>query len=355
MALSIPTDLDFLSARLHGRRSRLAEAERLDSLCRIRTVAELARTLFPGAVSYTVVDLQRRLVVKTLAELDEIAANVVGRAAEFLAWLGVRYQMENLKVLARGFSSGMGAEDIRPHLIPLPGRLALRFEPFLSAGSVEAFASLIPAEALHQSVAELAVAPYKQQPKPFFIEAALDHGYLSHLAALGGELPSNERAFVMAIVRQEVETFHMMLAARGRFHYQLSAEMLAPFRVSGGGGPPNRFLKMIRAGDLGQLAALAAGRAIDTVSALWKGSTKSRRGEDVALLEALAWNQYWRVANGTFRRSHMGLGAVVAFTGIRRVELANLITLSEGIRMGLAPEVIRRRLIPRADLGAARV
>jgi len=355
MALSIPTDLDFLSARLHGRRSRLAEAERLDGLCRLRTVAELARAIFADATAHTAVDLQRRLVVETVEELDEIAANVTGHAAEFLAWLGVRYQMENLKVLARGFSSGMGADDIRPHLIPLPGRLALRFEPFLSAGSVEAFASLIPAETLYKSVALLAVGPYTQNPKPFFIEAALDHGYLSHLAALAGPLSSEDRAFVLTIVRQEVETFHMMLAARGRFHYQLSAETLAPFRVRGAGIPSDRFLKMIRASDLGHLAALAAGHAINAASASWQGATESPRGEDVAILEALAWNRYWRVANGTFRRSHMGLGAVVAFTGIRRVELANLITLSEGIRMGLAPEVIRRRLIPRTLLESTRV
>jgi vacuolar-type H+-ATPase subunit C/Vma6 len=41
---------------------------------------------------------------------------------------------------------------------------------------------------------------------------------------------------------------------------------------------------------------------------------------------------------------------VIGYAGIRRVEVANLITLSEGIRAGAEAERIRTRLIPRADL-----
>jgi len=65
-------------------------------------------------------------------------------------------------------------------------------------------------------------------------------------------------------------------------------------------------------------------------------------------LETLAWRRYYRLANRAFRRCHMGLGAVVAYAAIRRVELANLITLSEGIRQGQPADALRRRLIPAA-------
>jgi hypothetical protein len=44
----------------------------------------------------------------------------------------------------------------------------------------------------------------------------------------------------------------------------------------------------------------------------------------------------------------------VAYAALRRVELANLIRLSEGIRAGLPADVIRRRLIPRSDLAPGR-
>ena len=69
----------------------------------------------------------------------------------------------------------------------------------------------------------------------------------------------------------------------------------------------------------------------------------------------LAWKRFLRLANRAFRRSHMDLGAVVGYAGIRRVEVANLISLSEAIRTGMAAEVIRARLIPRNDLESADV
>jgi vacuolar-type H+-ATPase subunit C/Vma6 len=51
----------------------------------------------------------------------------------------------------------------------------------------------------------------------------------------------------------------------------------------------------------------------------------------------------------------MGLGAVIGYAGLRRVETANLITLSEGIRTGMTAEAMRARMIPRTDLEAAYV
>jgi vacuolar-type H+-ATPase subunit C/Vma6 len=45
----------------------------------------------------------------------------------------------------------------------------------------------------------------------------------------------------------------------------------------------------------------------------------------------------------------MGLGAVFGYVGIRRVEVANLITLSEGIATAKASETLRARLLPRND------
>ena len=43
----------------------------------------------------------------------------------------------------------------------------------------------------------------------------------------------------------------------------------------------------------------------------------------------------------------MFAGVVAGYAGIRRVEVANLITLAEGIRAGMRAEALRARLIPR--------
>jgi len=139
-----------------------------------------------------------------------------------------------------------------------------------------------------------------------------------------------------------------MLAARGKFHYGLGAAMLVPFHVPHAGIDRSRFEKMLAAEDLAQVAALAKGTAIE-------GLPAGAPAPEAADLEAMAWDRHYRVANRCFRRSHMGLGAVVAYAAIRRIELANLIALSEGIRAGLDAGAIRRRLIPRRQGDPGRV
>ena len=51
----------------------------------------------------------------------------------------------------------------------------------------------------------------------------------------------------------------------------------------------------------------------------------------------------------------MGVGAVAGYFGVRRMEIANLITLSESIRLGVDEREIRARLMPRTDLEVAHV
>ena len=64
-------------------------------------------------------------------------------------------------------------------------------------------------------------------------------------------------------------------------------------------------------------------------------------------IERLAWKRFLRLANAAFRHSHMGLGAVVGYLALRRVEVANLITISEGVRVDLPALRTRTRLIQR--------
>ena len=335
MALATTTDLDFLAANIHGRRSHMAEGDRLDAFARLRTVPDLVRVLMPAATGIaTSADLQRRLVRDLATELGALASYLGGPAGALLRWLRTRFEVENLKVLARGFAGGLAGDAVRPHLIALPDAPAPDPEPFVRAGDFETFVSLVPEGPLRDGAARSADL-YAAHPRSFALEAGLDCGYLAELLDRAARVP--DREYVLAVARQEVQTFQMMLVARGRFTWGLEADDLAPFGLLRG-----PFERMLAARDLADLARAAVGQAIDRLPA--GGEEKV----DAPTLEALAWDRYWRLANWTFRRSHMGLGAVVAYTALRRVELANLIRVSEGIRLGVGTDRIRRLLIPQS-------
>jgi len=333
MPPQIATSLDYLAANVHARRSRMAEGDRLRSLLRLRTIPDLSRVLYPaGEPAVTAADLQRRLVRDQARELAQLAGSVGGAGGAVLAWLGTRLHVENLKVLARGFAGRLRPEAVRPHLVAVGGPPPDP-EPFVSAGDVGAFLAHLPEGPLRDGAARGADL-YRTRPRSFALEAGLDAGYLRELVARAAAAPDREH--VLRPVRQEVHVFQMMLAARGRFVFGLKAEDLEPFAVQ-----PAALARLLAASDMEALARVALGNAIDRMP------PGEAAAVDPADLEALAWDRYARVANWTFRRSHMGLGAVVAYTALRRVELANLIRLSEGIRLGVGPEALRDRLIPR--------
>lgn len=140
---------------------------------------------------------------------------------------------------------------------------------------------------------------------------------------------------------------------RGKFHYDLPADSLLSLGVAGVGSSDEWFKALLAAPDILAAAKCAVGHALDELPP--EQPTGESATADPAALEALAWKRFLRLANSAFRRSHMGLGAVVGYAGLRRVEVANLITLCEGIRTGLEAEKLRARLIPRTDLEAAHV
>jgi len=348
MASALPVDLDYLAARLHGRRGQLAEAERLNALCRVRSMPDLVRALSPGTRFTTVAEFQQGLILEMVQELADFASQLDGSGAALMAWLRVRVQVENLKVLARAFATNKSSDLARQYLVELPADLGLKIEALTAADSFDSFLAAAPEGILRAGLAEAAAA-YQETPRPIVLEAALDRAYYTELLKRTKSLPRDARGDSLILAKQEVDTFHLMLVARGRFTYGLPAERLAGLHVAGAGISRDRFRRMLEAGTLREAAQLAVGPVLGGLPDEGESGETGRTGLDAAALETLAWNRYLRLARRAFRNNHMGLGAVVAFAAIRRIEVANLITLSEGIRTDMEPDAIRRRLVPRDE------
>ena len=337
-------DLDYLATRLHARRSRMADGERLDELCHLRTVLELSRAVRLESECPSAAQFQRRLVQDLVQELAGCARQVGGAGGEVFAWMLARFQVENVKTLVRGWVNQTSPEVLQEHLVSLPDFLALDVPRLATAKSLEEFTALLPPGSPRQRLSE-AVAVQRERPQPFFLEAALDCGYFQELLAKTRELSGADQSVVRPLALQEANFFQFMLAVRGRFHFELPADQLLTLHLPG--ISDDWFNHLLTAPDLPAAATASVGIVFDELP--------GERDFTELDLEALAGKRFLRLANGAFRRSHMGLGAVIGYAGLRRVETANLITLSEGIRTGMTAEAIRARMIPRAEVEGAYV
>lgn len=352
MLRGITDNLDFLAARVHGRRRQMAEDDRLETLCRLGTIPQFAAAVMSGVQTESVVEIQRRLVQDLAQEIVHLALELASAGAELLRWLAVGFQVENLKVAVRGLLTGLGRNSWQPHLVPLPREFALDAEAIAAAKSVQELVHLLPRGPLRHGLAE-AVSLYREASPPFFFEARLDQAYFEELLVRAEALTSEDEELVKPLVLHEIDAFHLLLVARGKGGYRLEAKALLPLHVAGTNMPRERFAAMLADPDLRTAATRALGRALDELPRAAEEPGNGSGAVAPAELEALAWKRFQRLANRAFRRSHMGLAAVVAYVGLRRVEVANLITLCEAIRTHVPAEQARTRLIPRQKLGVA--
>ena len=344
----ITNDLDYLVARLHAHRSRMAEAERLDGLCRIRSLPDFFRAIFPESELKGLIDFQRLLINELINEFSGFRTHISGPGANLLDWTLVRFQVENLKVLIRICLTKIPFEEVNEHLISLPKEFALNTQGLAKAESPADFVRLVPKGLLQENLKK-ALEIYREYPQSFFFEVALDCGYFKGLIARTEELLGEDREIVKPVVYQETDIFNLMLIVRGKFYYGLTPTILRPFYVPGTRIPRTLFASMLNDTDLSTSVNRVAERVLDAEPFQY-GPKGGSIIVDASALEGLAWKRFFRLANLAFRQSHMGLAAIIGYIGLRRVEAANLITISEGIRDGISGETIRARLIPQTGV-----
>ncbi|HOJ71866.1 MAG TPA: V-type ATPase subunit [Syntrophorhabdaceae bacterium] len=344
----IASDLDYLTARLHARYSKMAVGDRAVELCRIQNMADLFQTIYPDKGITDITDFQRRCVFDLISEIYNFRMYLSGPGASLIDWVMTRFQIENLKILLRAYLTNTTFEEVDRYIFYLPGDLSLNITGLVKAESIEEFIRLTPKGIIQDSL-ERVLKKYNEYRRPFFFEAAMDCGYYNELISRCEGIPKKERDIINPIIHQEIDIYHLMLITRGRFVYNIPPEVLKPLHVEGTRMPKRFFTAMLADPDIASVANRLENRVVDHLPIEF-GKIEGAKDNEAPILESLAWRRLCRLSNQAFRKSHMGLGAIVGYIGLRRIEVANLTAISEGIRQKLSPDTIRRHLIIHTDL-----
>jgi vacuolar-type H+-ATPase subunit C/Vma6 len=328
-------DLDYLQAKVHGLRSRLYEGDRLDALCDLRSLPQLWHRLYPEAEPAGHHELQRRLLADHVHTLDLLRLNVPDALTDLVTWLLRRFQLENLKVLLRARRVREPLERVEPFLAPLPDDLALPARALLRAESLADFLLLVPVPELRKG-GERGAAPHVETGEPFFIELALESAYYEGLLARQRRLPLRHRRATQPLLRLEAVVHTLLGLFRLKLNYAVPYETARPFFVPGT-LDPFRLERLYGYPAFEDMLRLVPREFVPP--------EQYPATQGIADLERVLWQRLLAVANRQFYRSTDDLGVVVAFFTIKRVEMANLIRVVEGVRYGLEPAMIRRGLI----------
>lgn len=333
--MSITGDFDFIHAKVHGLRSRVYEGDRLDALCDLSTVEQLWHRLYPDATPAGHRQLQRRLLADHLEVLRVIHEHLPGGLQDFFCWLMRRYQLENLKVLVRAWKAGAGLEEVRPYLAPVPEAVSLPAEAMLGADSLADLVRRVPEPRL-RAAAEAHIDRFQETGSTFFVETSLDGAYYEALLAEQDRLRGVHRAHTETLVRFEIAVFNILCLFRLKLNYGLAFEEARPFFVP----LVPRAFRLERLYDYPEFDDMVPLIPPEFLPGGGEGEV-----ETIADLERAFWQRLLQVANRQFYRSVSDFGAVTAFYTIKRVELANLIRVVEGIRYGMDGRAIRSGLI----------
>jgi len=322
--------MDVICAKVHARRAAMYEKERLLELVGLRGFPNLVAKVFPEEGLESCRQFEKRLVKDNLAQVCWILKYLGGAPFDLFQWLVRRYQFENVKVLFRGFHARRGPREVSRHLITIPDFPSLPAEQMLSAAAPGAFAEAIPDEAVKAIVLKC-LEPYEQRGEPFYFEAALDSEFLRRLLRLADESSLQDLAGCRPLLVLDANSHLVSLALRARFNYGAAFEEIQQFLQVPHAIPVEALQKVFDAADLH-----AAVRALPKAAA-------------VPAADEIEMTRLYELANNTFYAAGISFAVPVAFYYLKRIELRNLIHLTEAYRYEMQPEEMRRGLVPPAE------
>jgi vacuolar-type H+-ATPase subunit C/Vma6 len=331
MTAKIWTDLDYLIARVRAIHSRAYEGRRLADLLNLRTPTDLSQNLLPGEPSLDLPGLQRRLLEKYVALILLLWRHLQPPQDRLFQLLGLRLELENVKFLLRTRLLGP-APPGDPPLLPLPAEFqwpGLHGSPL---GGVKDVVAAIDDPRMRYAARE-AVKDFEATELPLVLDARLDQAWFSLLGRAFSALSAADRNALRRLLHFEANAYNLMFLLRGRVNHQLEPDQLlrltAPLGGSAGWTRPAAQGEDVR--EIASHAPAELQRLLANVP------------PEIPAIERRLREGWAEAARATYHNS-FNIAVPYGFLILKRIELANLTAVAEGLRYALPAEEVDAKL-----------
>mgnify|MGYP006279778069 CR=1 FL=1 len=321
--MSVP--LSFINAKLRGRRRRIYEGDRLESLKGCRNVKELWQQLYPRRRGTGRVALERLLRQDAIAELCSFTHLLPEDTETLYRTILRRFQVDNILVLLRLFAGSNQDIESTQYVPELPEDLAVPSGELLSCSNLEQFIDLLPPDLGDEARRSLELD--KSQETTAFTEMAIERAWWLKVCAALEALSRRDRSNCGAPLLSELSSSRLMAVLRAGRAYDLGWEEVKPYLPPVGPERAEGIGEPLSDGAMEELFEDPTAENI-TRRVPW---VDEKTAGSLVQMERQLWDRTFRLANRVYYGVMEGPSIVVCYFYVKRNELENLIETVEDI------------------------
>jgi len=330
------TDPVFLGTKVRALRSKILAGPELAKLASLPSPLALYQKILGTDKEMTPSEAQRAVIVRHVNHLIRLLNLTGGAQHALFEWLVRRYQAENLKVILRAWLRKLPFAEIEKDLLPLPKQFALPFEQMLAAPDAATLISLVRVKEL-TGYARRVTPRFSQDPRAFYLEAAIDKAYYKRAIELAEALGRDDKEPCLHILKTEIMCYNLLFVLRCMQIYELSKESFADLVVEHSHFSSKSYIDSVGAAPIERL--------LESVPSLKPVNPSGRPVTTLADLEEILARHLHRVVIWQYVVSGLDFGVVVAYYYMKYYELHDIPRLGEAIRLGVSASEARKRLI----------
>ncbi|ADV68388.1 V0D/AC39 family V-type ATPase subunit [Deinococcus maricopensis] len=323
----MPDDYDFINARLKVMRTKLLDGRALDSAAASGTYAEFLRVLSETPISGDLVgatapdaglpELDAALSRNLFETANKVLRMADGDARAEISVLLMKWDLVNLKTVARGIIAGRSQDDILGSLVPGGSLKPSTLQAAVQSGDLASAAQAIALSGHPLARAfKDAVAAYAAGSRSLDLEVTLDQGYYRHA------LRVSRNTSLRRYLSREVDVTNALTA------------------------------RSLRGGSLNPALFVPGGSDIDTQGFARLAGGDNAAGDMTAILEAptlegselAARRVLDRAATDASAGDPLGVGVAIDFLRRKEQEIAKLRLIGRAKFYGVPTEQIRAEL-----------
>lgn len=333
----MPSDFGYINARVRGLKAKLLGDEFYAAALGDSDFGAFMSSFSQTAYSREADEAQARYGSELRAVDDALARNFYtttrsllnvadGLPERLLQILLLRYDLGNLKTIARAKSAGRDPEEIEAGLLPAGELKPAVLETIAQASDLPAAAQVVAAAGHPLSgVFTRAVAKFSSDDDLYDLELTLDRAYYQFIAeaARKGGFPADFRRYI----KREIDATNIRTALKLRDAEGVDSEALF---IKGGKEVQRSVFDAFMGGDTQALASTSFAEV---------GEAETLSGAEEAVRESLDRN-----ARQLYFRDPLGVGVVLHYLRLKENETARLRLLARGKFYGVPRNRLEQEL-----------